>query len=165
MSRGIRLWPRSLFGRNVLLILGIIVIGQLITIVVFLLVIQKPRAVEMANVTAAHVKALGASLLLLPSYARTEYVAKLNNIETVQIETKAGTPKGDGLPLIPASRFFMNALAARLGGEGNVIWQNGSPPVIWLRMPVGDDTYWWGGNLSKARNNPIELKHPDKLVY
>ena len=142
MSRGIRLWPRSLFGRNVLLILGIIVIGQLITIVVFLLVIQKPRAVEMANVTAAHVKALGASLLLLPSYARTEYVAKLNNIETVQIETKAGPPRGDGLPLIPASRFFMNALAARLGGEGNVIWQNGSPPVIWLRMPVGDDTYW-----------------------
>jgi endoglucanase len=30
---------------------------------------------------------------------------------------------------------------------------------------VGDDTYWWGGNLSAARKSPIELEHPDKLVY
>jgi endoglucanase len=30
---------------------------------------------------------------------------------------------------------------------------------------VGDDTYWWGGNLSAARDRPIELDHPEKLVY
>jgi aryl-phospho-beta-D-glucosidase BglC (GH1 family) len=30
---------------------------------------------------------------------------------------------------------------------------------------VGTDGYWWGGNLSGARANPIELTRPEKLVY
>jgi len=30
---------------------------------------------------------------------------------------------------------------------------------------VGTDTYWWGGNLSGAKNAPIKLNPPDKLVY
>ncbi len=30
---------------------------------------------------------------------------------------------------------------------------------------VGGDSYWWGGNLSAARQSPISLSNPAKLVY
>jgi aryl-phospho-beta-D-glucosidase BglC (GH1 family) len=30
---------------------------------------------------------------------------------------------------------------------------------------VGKDTYWWGGNLSAAREFPIKISKPEKLVY
>jgi len=30
---------------------------------------------------------------------------------------------------------------------------------------VGADTYWWGGNLAAARDHPVRLARPDKLVY
>jgi endoglucanase len=30
---------------------------------------------------------------------------------------------------------------------------------------VGSDTYWWGGNLIGAKNAPVTLSHPEKLVY
>jgi endoglucanase len=30
---------------------------------------------------------------------------------------------------------------------------------------VGDDQYWWGGNLMGAKDNPVRLSQPDKLVY
>jgi endoglucanase len=30
---------------------------------------------------------------------------------------------------------------------------------------VGSDAYWWGGNLSAARDHPIRLAQRDKLVY
>jgi aryl-phospho-beta-D-glucosidase BglC (GH1 family) len=30
---------------------------------------------------------------------------------------------------------------------------------------VGGDSYWWGGNLSAARQHPVELTQTDKLVY
>lgn len=30
---------------------------------------------------------------------------------------------------------------------------------------VGDDFYWWGGNLAAARQYPVRLSRPDKLVY
>lgn len=29
----------------------------------------------------------------------------------------------------------------------------------------GEDSYWWGGNLSHAKEHPVRLSHPDKLVY
>jgi endoglucanase len=29
----------------------------------------------------------------------------------------------------------------------------------------GDDWYWWGGNLAPARDAPVRLSAPDKLVY
>ena len=30
---------------------------------------------------------------------------------------------------------------------------------------VGDDQYWWGGNLAGVHAHPIALSRPDKLVY
>jgi aryl-phospho-beta-D-glucosidase BglC (GH1 family) len=30
---------------------------------------------------------------------------------------------------------------------------------------VGDDSYWWGGNLSGVKANPVILSKPEKLVY
>jgi len=30
---------------------------------------------------------------------------------------------------------------------------------------VGNDSYWWGGNLEGAKDNPVRLSQPDKLVY
>ena len=30
---------------------------------------------------------------------------------------------------------------------------------------TGNDWYWWGGNLSGARDAPVRLSEPDKLVY
>jgi endoglucanase len=30
---------------------------------------------------------------------------------------------------------------------------------------IGDDTYWWGGNLSAAGLAPVRLSNPDRLVY
>ena len=29
----------------------------------------------------------------------------------------------------------------------------------------GESVYWWGGNLRGVREHPIQLSHPDKLVY
>jgi endoglucanase len=57
----------------------------------------------------------------------------------------------------------------RLAAEraGNAILQ-ANPN--WLIMVEGIDQYngegyWWGGNLMGARQFPVRLKHPDKLVY
>src|SRR5258706_7842210 len=30
---------------------------------------------------------------------------------------------------------------------------------------VGNDSYWWGGNLKGAKDNPVRLSQQDKLVY
>lgn len=91
-----------------------------------------------------------------------------------------------------ASHFRSNPLV--IGGDlhneprGQATWGDGNPSTDWrlaaeragnavLRAnpdwlvvvegveKVGDDSYWWGGNLMGAKDNPVRLSQPDKLVY
>ncbi|MBN2673071.1 MAG: glycoside hydrolase family 5 protein [Deltaproteobacteria bacterium] len=50
---------------------------------------------------------------------------------------------------------------------GNAILQVNPDVLIIVEgvEQVGLDSYWWGGNLMGVTANPIELSHPDKLVY
>jgi len=50
---------------------------------------------------------------------------------------------------------------------GNAILAVNSDPLIIVEgvEKVGSDGSWWGGNLSAARNHPIVLNKPNKLVY
>jgi endoglucanase len=57
----------------------------------------------------------------------------------------------------------------RLAAEraGNAIL-TANPDLLILVQGVQfyhDDQYWWGGNLEGARQYPVRLTHPDKLVY
>jgi aryl-phospho-beta-D-glucosidase BglC (GH1 family) len=57
-----------------------------------------------------------------------------------------------------------NAAAERCG---NAI-QKVNPDVLIIVEgveKVGDDSYWWGGNLSGVKSAPISLLVPDKLMY
>lgn len=145
-----RLTPRSLFGRNVLLITALIAIGQLTTALVFLQAVQRPRLEELANLTAAQVRALGVSLAVLPEVARARYVAELNALDSVDIE--AGTRPATGRRAPLPVRRFMRLLAQRLGSDGDVIWQPRPRPVIWVRVPVAGQSYWV--QLSSERLRP-----------
>jgi len=50
---------------------------------------------------------------------------------------------------------------------GNAILQVNPDVLIIVEgvEKVGTDSYWWGSNLSGARQNPIRLSKPEKLVY
>jgi endoglucanase len=57
----------------------------------------------------------------------------------------------------------------RLAAEkaGNAILQKNPNWLIVVEGvdKVGDDSYWWGGNLKGAKENPVRLSKQDKLVY
>lgn len=57
-----------------------------------------------------------------------------------------------------------NAAAERCG---NAILEVNPDALIIVEgvEKVGSDGYWWGGNLTGVRNQPITLSKPDKLVY
>ncbi len=63
---------------------------------------------------------------------------------------------------IPATDW--NAAAERCG---NAVLEVNPDVLIVIEgvEKVGADGYWWGGNLSGARQHPINLSNPAKLVY
>ena len=56
------LWPRSLLGRNLLLMAALIVLGQLVAAVLVRQMIFKPRVAQVADGVARNVAALRAGL-------------------------------------------------------------------------------------------------------
>ena len=57
----------------------------------------------------------------------------------------------------------------RLAAEraGNAVLQANPYLLIFVQgvERMGDDFYWWGGNLEGARDNPVRLQVPGRLVY
>lgn len=73
-------------------------------------------------------------------------------------------PHGNATWAAGAKDTDWNAAAERCG---NAILAVNSDVLIIVEgvEKVGTDGYWWGGNLSGARDKPIVLSKPDKLVY
>src|SRR5689334_363338 len=133
------LLPRSLFGRNVLLLILLLAFGQLLTLAAFTIAVQRPRLTEMATNIAAQVRALGVALVALPPDARAQYIETLNQLDTVEIETDAKPQRGARPPVLV--RYFMRELAEQLGSSADVRWQP-HPRLIWIRVPVAEQSYW-----------------------
>ena len=103
-----RLTPRSLFGRNLLLLVGMILLGQLLAGVLFFVFVQKPRAVETADMLAQNLIAVREGMAALPAAERVAFVARLNAANTGEGETEAVRDNR----LLPAQRILVRAISA-----------------------------------------------------
>ena len=64
-------WPRSLFGRNALLIVALLIVGQLVSAVLVRELIVKPRFELFGEGLARNVSAIRAGLAALPAAERS----------------------------------------------------------------------------------------------
>ena len=71
-------WPRSLFGRNALLIVALMVVGQLVSLVLARELIVKPRYELFSEGLARNVGAVRAGLTALPEAQRSTFVERFN---------------------------------------------------------------------------------------
>jgi len=136
------LLPRSLFGRNVLLIVGIIALGQLTMLSVFLQAVQKPRVDQLVAIAVAQVRALSATLTLLPADAQDRYIEEFNKASSLQFEMGATPAPERSQPQNFQIHYFMEALAKKIGNPADVIWQPGENDALWIRVPVGQTSHW-----------------------
>jgi two-component system, OmpR family, osmolarity sensor histidine kinase EnvZ len=146
-------WPRSLLGRNLLLIAALVVLGQLVAAVLVRQLILQPRVAQVADGVARQVAALQAGLAALPAPERSAFVNAFNQ----QAQRSAPDPGGaQGAArralLSPLERQFMQAVARRLGeAQGAAtgtpqapepVWRRDSTGVLALRVVHEDSAYW-----------------------
>jgi two-component system osmolarity sensor histidine kinase EnvZ len=115
--------PRTLFGRNLGLIVALIVVGQLVNAVVYGQLVARPRIQQMAEATARSLQAVDEALRLLPAAERAGFVARFN--------ARAGGPPAEGGParLKLLERAFMAELTAQMG--------EAPAALAWRREPGG----------------------------
>ena len=151
-SRRWGLWPRSLLGRNLLLMAVLIVLGQLVAAVLVRQMIFKPRVAQVADGVARNVTALRAGLQALPPAQRVAFVEAFNR-QAAQA-TPPALPESAarrGL-LSPLERQFVQAVSRRLGADDAAtqtpqpLWRRDSTGVLSLRVlhegAEGAESYW-----------------------
>lgn len=135
--------PRTLFGRNALLLLILFLLGLAAGMLTLREWIQKPRITELANLVARHVRLASASLQAVPGSRRDAVRAWLESQDAIQVvpATAGGPPGGRVLPA-PAAQQFVSDLRRRLPDAAEIRWTPKGGGAVWVRMSIGPRQYW-----------------------
>jgi two-component system osmolarity sensor histidine kinase EnvZ len=135
-------WPKTLFGRNTLLLVAAITTSQITAVLVFIVFVQEPRVRDTAALLAQQIKTIERVLAVLPAQERARYTAVL--------DARPAPPEvGDGAPALryqPLARFearrFLAELKAQLPDNIVLRMQPGAEARLWVRLPVAGAPYW-----------------------
>lgn len=136
------LFPRSLFGRNVLLIVVLVVVGQLASALLVRQLIVKPRLAQLSVAVARNVGAIRAGLAAMPPAQREAFVAQFNRRAMQGI---ADDGEGGGQRLSRLERRFVHEASRgmALEGEGSeIIWRREAGGSLAVRLRLDGADHW-----------------------
>lgn len=141
-------WPRSLFGRQLLLIAVLVIAGQVAAALLLRQWVLEPRLRLAADTTARQVQALHAGLRALAPAQRAAFVAAFNAdvVRTGRVADDAAAPPR--ARLWPRERRFLQRLTARLAEAGLAPaaapppWRRDGSGRLALRIEEGGSAYW-----------------------
>jgi len=139
-----RLFPRSLFGRNALLIVVLIVLGQLGGALLLREMVLKPRLDQIAESVARNVDAIRSGLLALPPAQRPAFVDGFNR-QALAGRADRTRRAGEGLRpmLTPLERSFVRSVSARIASLGvDAVWRREEDGGLALRLMVDGSEHW-----------------------
>lgn len=156
-----RLLPSTLFGRNLLLLVVLIVASQIVSTVIFRQLVIKPRIDQLAAFSASNLEAVRAALESLPPSDRQRFIDSMNRVSGLHIERAQEPISGFAQPAMPAQRLFLNRLGELLPDDRtDVEWKTEPENTLWVRLYVGNDSYW-----VTAAAGPIDLDLPRAWIW
>ncbi|GKS83058.1 HAMP domain-containing protein [Acidovorax sp. SUPP1855] len=142
-------WPRSLLGRQWLLVAALVVLGQLCAAWVARQMVLRPRAEQVAEGVARHVDALRAGLAALPPAQRAAFTDAFNRRARQLAGTAAGA--APGARPSPVERTFMQAVERRLAADPDRAgaataprWRRDEAGGLVLRVSFDGADHWLG---------------------
>jgi two-component system osmolarity sensor histidine kinase EnvZ len=136
--------PATLFGRNVLLIAGLIVVVQIAVSAAFVLTVQRPRLASVTRYAIQHTEAMRRALETMDRAQADRYIASINATGPTRIVRGAAPVAAGATPRELALRLFDRALAAQLPREYDARWQQVPDRRLWLGVDVRGERVWFG---------------------
>ncbi|PKB13577.1 two-component system osmolarity sensor histidine kinase EnvZ [Novosphingobium kunmingense] len=131
-----------LFSRNMALLVGVILAGQVCAGMLVHRMVIRPQADRIANVTADTVGALSMTMAGLPVTAQDALIERLNAQGRLLLRPLSSPPAdGQRFPSF-LEISFMQVLAKRLGRDGSLDWITDSSDRLWVRLDLGGRDYW-----------------------
>lgn len=133
----------SLRGRNITLLAGMLLLGQLLTLVLVATLVILPQASRIASIIARNVEMVSATLDTMTPTQRATYIDHVNAGGALRIRSGAAAPPdNNSLPTV-LERRVLSQLASELGQEGTMIWRGGGTSPLWVRLELGHGGIYW----------------------
>ena len=140
-----RLWPRSFFARNLLLIIGMFFVAQLASWTLFLSLVQRQRMEHFAPFIVAQTQMLRTALRGRDAAARALFLASIRKELAGRLDVSEAAPvDASGTPNVLVAWFF-GLLRPSLAAGQEAIWQSTPRPVLWVKTPVDSNVVYWIG--------------------
>lgn len=130
-------WPKSLLARNAALVVCLVLGGQIVTLLGHLLIVQVPRANQLADLTGRYLTVLEQALATARAADRERIMAEAA-VGPLRIER--GSP-----PPPAASNWLLRIFVARMQGllPGRMVIVVTSPDeALWLEVRAGGERFW-----------------------
>lgn len=133
--------PRSLFGRNALLLVLLIAIGQIGGAWLLREMLLKPRLEQVAESVARNVGAIRSGLMALPAAQRGAFVDRFNEAAVANRHDTAGA--AGRVLLSPLERGFVRSVSARLAQQGvEAVWRREAGGSLAMRLTLDGADHW-----------------------
>jgi len=149
-----KLAPRTLLGRTVLVIGAVLIASQLAVFQLVRLYTRGPLLEQMASLVARQLHTISAALETVQENDREEFLELLEDNDGIRvIPDRAGTlPSNE--PQGPVLQSFADSLKAQLGEDVEFFVQREQGKALWVRLQVGKDRYWVSIPRSQIERTP-----------
>ena len=136
--------PTTLFGRNVLLIVGLILVAQVGIGIAFLVLVQLPRVNSVVHYAVQHTEAFRQALETMDRAQADRYIALMNASGPTQMVRDNPPIAGDEKPRELAFRMYKRRMEAQLPQGYVARWQQTPEPRLWVGTTVHGEMVWFG---------------------
>jgi two-component system, OmpR family, osmolarity sensor histidine kinase EnvZ len=140
-----KLLPQSLFGRNLLLLAGLIVLAQLSAALLFRFGLIEPRIGRFAALTASQIRATHAGLEAAVQIEQEQVFSnRLQSTGIVRIVAQQQAPEVFARSTLWPVNDFLASLQEELGSGYQLHWRAPPDPVLWVQLDLPQGRYWLG---------------------
>lgn len=135
-------WPRTLLGRNLLLVAALVVVGQLVAAWLVIALQIRPRLESTADGAARTILSLRAGLAALPAAERGAFVQAFNQRAGGAPALEDAEPPG-AQALGRFNRALVRAVSRRIASEqADILWRRAGGGSLALRLTVDGTDHW-----------------------
>lgn len=131
-----------LIHRNIALLVGVVLAGQLLAGGLVMLLVIRPQVDRVANVTSDAIGALSMAMAEIPTDRRVVLLEAINRQGAMAIRPVMDAP-ADGIRFPNfVERQFIRAMADRLTTQERLAWRTDTEARLWVRLQLGGADYW-----------------------
>lgn len=134
----IRIWPQSMLGQNLLLLLPLLVVSQLCTFVLWMIFVQGPRIDDAASLVSAQIIQADEMISILSPEDRSKGLIAMKGTRGVDLPLQEAPSQ---LPISYVKRRFLQRLLDKLPSGVQVRWQLQPSRRLWIHLRAADE-YW-----------------------